>query len=352
MGFIKLSVKRNLGQQSQSDVAAALQTDIWAIFRALRESRCQYGLRPAHLQTLQAMLSFLKPGQGDTVFASNTEICRRVGGIDERTLRRHIDRFVELGFMMRCDSPNRKRYRIRSSDGQCISYGLSLTPLIRRADELLAVAQEIENKRRDKLFLRKQILTALAQIEQACPDSSTPSNIRKTLRRKLSISEYRALLTQAQELSAQMSTVVDMPETEDLSARNGQTDRHLSKSEERSKDSDAHESSKYPDIRTLTSLCDQALAFATQRLETWQDIESHARLLAPMMGIHPASFEKAIIAIGSRKASCAIFLTLQLGRHVRNFGAYFQSITLGRRVQQFDPVRILLRLSKSEPAFA
>ncbi|WP_430450571.1 helix-turn-helix domain-containing protein [Rhodophyticola sp.] len=56
------------------------------------------------------------------------QLCRRVGGIDERTLRRHINRFVELGFIKRNDSSNRKRYRVRSSGGECISYGLSLAP--------------------------------------------------------------------------------------------------------------------------------------------------------------------------------------------------------------------------------
>uniref|UniRef100_A0AAN0M5V2 Helix-turn-helix domain-containing protein n=1 Tax=Yoonia rhodophyticola TaxID=3137370 RepID=A0AAN0M5V2_9RHOB len=127
MAFTKLSIGTAGADASRGPISAA-ETDIWTIFRALRDARSVFGLRPGHIQTLQAMLSFLKPGHGETVFASNNSICQRVGGIDERTLRRHINRFVELGFIKRNDSSNRKRYRVRSSGGHCISYGLSLAP--------------------------------------------------------------------------------------------------------------------------------------------------------------------------------------------------------------------------------
>jgi replication initiation protein RepC len=307
-----------------------------------------FELRPGHIQTLQAMLSFLRPGHGDTVFASNNEICRRVGGIDERTLRRHIDRFVELGFMKRHDSPNRKRYRVRSSDGHSISYGLSLTPLLERASELLSVAQEMENNRRDRIFLRKQILTKLARLEEYDPSNSLLSEVRKTLRRKLTIVEYRNLLTDVDAEYIDMSTAVDAPETIKLPANDGQIVRHHSRSIKEQKDLEDKQVSEPPAIQKLISICDQAISFSTNRLHSWLDIENHARTLAPMMGIHSNTFDKAKTAVGAEKASCAIFIILQLGSQIRDFGAYFHSITLGKRVQQFDPTVLLDRLSKAD----
>ncbi len=348
MTFTKLSIKHPDAHPSPGEAASTAQTDLWAIFRALRDSSSHFGLRPGHMQTLQAMISFLKPGHGDTVFASNSEICRRVGGIDERTLRRHIDRFLELGFMTRHDSPNRKRYRVRSSDGQCISYGLSLSPLLERADDLLAIAQEVENRRRDCIFLRKQILTKLAQLEEFNPESTFPSEVRKALRRKLSIAEYRALLATADTECDLMSTAVDAPRTTILPANDGQTDRHQSRSKKEDKDIERAANTDKPEIRTLTSVCDQATSFTTEKLRTWEDVEGHARNLAPMMGIHPTTFEKAKTAVGAQKASCAIFIMLQLGNRIRDFGAYFHSITLGRRVQQFNPSLLLNRLAGVE----
>lgn len=307
-----------------------------------------FELRPGHIQTLQAMLSFLRPGHGDTVFASNNEICRRVGGIDERTLRRHIDRFVELGFMKRHDSPNRKRYRVRSSDGHSISYGLSLTPLLERASELLSVAQEMENNRRDRIFLRKQILTKLARLEEYDPSNSLLSEVRKTLRRKLTIVEYRNLLTDVDAEYIDMSTAVDAPETIKLPANAGQIVRHHSRSIKEQKDLEDKQVNEPPAIQKLISICDQAISFSTNRLHSWLDIENHARTLAPMMGIHSNTFDKAKTAVGAEKASCAIFIILQLGSQIRDFGAYFHSITLGKRVQQFDPTVLLDRLSKAD----
>ncbi|TMV07443.1 plasmid replication protein RepC [Arenibacterium halophilum] len=351
MAFTKLSVQ-TFGVGKGTPATSTPETDIWAVFRALRDTRSLFGLRPGHVQTLQAMLSFLKPGHGDTVFASNNEICRRIGGIDERTLRRHIDRFVELGFMKRDDSPNRKRYRVRSSEGQAISYGLSLAPLLARADELLAAAQEMENARRDRVFLRKQILTRLAQIDEADPENELTHQLRRVLRRKLSIEEYRALLDELETQCTHMSTPVDAPEPMELSANVGQTVRHQSKSKKEQKDLESGTDIKTLPLQTLTTICDQATSFATHSLKNWHDVESHARTLAPMMGIHESTFESAAKKIGSQKASCAIFIILQMNNRIRDFGAYFHSITLGRRAIDFNPSRLLERLSRSGAAAA
>ncbi|MGJ8629163.1 MAG: plasmid replication protein RepC [Sulfitobacter sp.] len=346
MAFTKLSIKRTAAAPAYG-LTTDPEADIWSIFRALRDSRSMFGLRPGHIQTLQAMLSFLRPGHGDTVFASNNEICRRVGGIDERTLRRHIDRFVELGFMKRHDSPNRKRYRVRSSDGKSISYGLSLTPLLQRASELLSVAQEMENNRRDRIFIRKQILTKLARLEEHDPSNTLLAEVRKTLRRKLTIAQYRALLSEINAEYVAVSTAVDVPEAIKLSANDGQIVRHHSRSIKRLKEIEKNPANKQPTIRKLVSICDQAISFSTNQLHTWTDIENHARTLAPMMGIHSDTFDKAKNAVGSEKASCAVFIILQLGNRIKNFAAYFHSLTLGKRVQNFNPTVLLDKLLKS-----
>lgn len=346
MAFTKLSIEA-AGADATRGSFPPSETDVWTIFRALRDARSVFGLRPGHIQTLQAMLSFLKPGHGETVFASNNSLCQRVGGIDERTLRRHINRFVELGFIKRNDSSNRKRYRVRSSGGECISYGLSLTPLLQRASELIAIAQEMENNRRDRIFVRKQILTKLAHLEEHDPSNAFINHARKALRRKLSLPEYHALLANTDAECQSLSTPDDPPETMELPANDGQTVRHQSKSEEEKKDLDSNIGLEALKPHLLTSVCDQATSFSTERLRNWLDIENHARTLAPMMGIHPETFEKAKNAVGAQKASCAIFIMLQLGKRIRDFGAYFHSITLGQRQNQFDPLALIKRLSEN-----
>lgn len=326
-------------------------TDVWALFRAVRDARHVLGLRPGHIQTLQALLSFLKPGQGLTVFASNATVCHRIGGIDDRTLRRHIARFEALGFLQRHDSSNRKRYRLRASDGASISYGLCLAPLMDRADELLALAQQEENDRRDRIFLRKQILTLLAGLEEHDAENSFVVTTRKLLRRRLDLSDYRRLLAQAKAITTEMSTAVDMPETTYLPANDGQSARHQSKSEKEDLDSRKPIDTEI-EAHTILSVCDQAASFATKKLRNWSDIEVHARTLAPMMGIDHATYTKAQTSIGPRKTSAAVFIILQLGNRIRNLAAYFQSLTLGTRKEHFDPKALIRRLSGEQRSIA
>ncbi|WP_425101132.1 plasmid replication protein RepC [Tropicibacter sp. S64] len=349
MAFTRLSIQATRPESGAGHDTTA-ERDIWAIFRALRDTRALFGLRPGHVQTLQAMLSFLRPGHGETVFASNREICRRVGGIDERTLRRHIDRFIALGFMHRQDSPNCKRYRVTSSDGDSISFGLSLAPLMQRAGELLAAAQEQENARRDRLFLRKQILTKLAVLDEAQRGNTLSSDVRRTLRRNLSLAEYRALLSEITVVCEDLSTTVDVPEPCKLPANDGHNVRHHSRSIKEQKDMETPESADIPTFQELTAVCDQAVSFSATPLDSWVAIESHARILAPMVGIHITKFEKALKEVGSRKASCAIFLILQLGSRIRDFAAYFHSVTLGRRRSDFDPSKLVAQLLRNAPS--
>lgn len=326
--------------------------DIWAVFRALRDARSAFGLKPGHIQTLQALLSFLRPGQGDTVFASNLEICRRTGGVDERTLRRHIDRFVELGMIARHDSPNRKRYRVSSRDGQVISFGLSLSPLLKRAGEFLNAAAELEEIRRDQIFLRKKILVGLAHIQSIEPGNAFADTARKTMRRKLAVDEYRLILEQVADHLRQMSTVVDVVITTKLPANDGQIVRHVSKSEKEEKESEGAKNDQLPSVATLTAVCREATAFAPDPLRTWDDIERHAQNLAPMMGIQSVTFHEASKRIGSERTAAAVFILLQLGTRIRNYAAYFHSITLGKRAECFKPAAILKRISESTYAIA
>lgn len=346
MAFTQLSAKTR-GTSPGGLTDTAIDPGIWSVFRALRDARNLFGLKPAHLQTLQALISFLRPGQGDTIFASNIEICRRIGGIDERTLRRHIERYVELGFIARHDSPNGKRYRVRSSDGRALSFGLSLSPLLARAAEVMDAAKTQEDARRDQIFLRKKLLAKLAQTDLNDPQNSVTQPVRKALRRKLTPCEYRALIVQMDAMLDRMSTVVDVPITVILPANDGQIVRHQSTSEEELKDFEPPPDKKTPDPRLLASVCREAAAYSTGPLQSWTDVRRLAQTLAPMMGIHPQAYQDVGQKIGYEKAASAIFILLQLGRRVRNFAAYFHSLTLSRRAAEFDPSRLLQRLSRT-----
>lgn len=326
--------------------------DIWEVFRALRDARTVFGLKPSHFQTLQAMLSFLKPGQGETIFASNQALCKRAGGIDERTIRRHISRLIKLGFAQRHDSPNGKRFRTRSSEGTCISYGITIAPLLARAEELLALAQKVENERRDCAFLRKKILQVLSLIEAENPNDNFSVEAKRQLRRKLTLAEHRAMLEAVEAYCAHMSTAVDIVEPQELSANDGQNVRHLSKSikEKKDKIEGTHKVNQDQiEPHLLTTACTEATEFASHSLTDWHEIDSHARTLAPMLGLHPEVYTKAREAVGVVKTACALFITIQLGKRVKDYGAYFHSLTLGRHASRFNPKQVLQGMIANTP---
>ena len=91
-----------------------------------------------------------------------------------------------------------------------------------------------------------------------------------------------------------MSTAVDTPKATYLPANDGQNDRHQSKSEKEDKDLEQSETAENPKISTLTTVCSEATAFATNMLRTWDDVEHHARTLAPMLGIYTSSHSKKL----------------------------------------------------------
>lgn len=344
MTFRKAALQAYPAQTSPRNPSTESSTDLWAIFRALRDAHQHYGLRAGQLQTLQAMLSVLKPGQGDTIFASNAELCRRVGGIDERTLRRHIERFVKLGFIQRHSSPNHKRYRLKSSDGASLSFGLSLSPFFKRAAEIIEVARQIQQDQRDRLFLRKKILTQLARLDEARGETEYTLGLRKILRRKLDLAMYQDLWAKIEDEMDQLSTAVDKVETPILPANDGQNARQLSKSKKESIDKEGGESETRPSLQFLKAVCTEACSFSQHPIKTWSDVETHARTLAPMMGIDIQRFQKSIEKIGTWKASSAIFILLQMGHRIKNFAAYFSSLTNDKNCANFRPQQLLKKL--------
>jgi replication initiation protein RepC len=345
MAFRKPAVEAGRPGALAPSATDGSSADHWSVFRALRDAHGYYGLRANHLQSLQAMLSFLKPGQGEIVFACNTEICRRIGGIDERTLRRHIQRLIDRGFISRHDSPNLKRYRVRASNGASLSFGLSLAPFLERAAEIIATAQQLQQEHRDKTFLRKKILAQLTRLDEACGETEQTISIRKTLRRKLTMVQYESISSHVETVCDGITADIGAVKPVMLSANDGQHDRQLSKSLKESIDKETDEPKRQPNIGLLSAVCTEACSFALNAIKTWEDVETHARTMAPMMGIDAHLFEQAAEKQSAWKAASAIFILLQMGRKVRSFAAYFQSLTTGAKSHLFDPGRVLLRMS-------
>ena len=330
---------------------------IWNIFRDIRDAAHALGLRSGHLQTLQALLSFTR-GEFGMVFASNIEICRRAGGIDERTLRRHVKRLVEVGIIHRQDSPNGKRYRVSHPSGNAdATFGFSLSPMKENADQFAATARAVEEEARLCRYLRKKLLSFLYRIEMACGALPEVLAIRQLIRRKIGSDEYRAALSAALEIEAEMTPA----QTTDLSGNDGQTVRHHSTSEKKDMDSDrsnpretipSGRPASHPGtlLRKIVEGCGEAISFSSEKPRSWDDIVRLATTLAPMMGIDRVLLSTATARAGLERVSLAVLLILEMGAQVKNQRAYFTSLMLGRRAESFDPGRVLNRMLARPPA--
>lgn len=326
-------------------------SDIWEVFRDIRDAAHALRLRPGHLQTLQALLSFTR-GQFGMVFASNAEICRRAGGIDERTLRRHVKRLVEASIIFRQDSPNGKRYRVSDPSGQAdATFGFNLSPMEENAARFAAAARAVEEEARLCRYLHKKLLSVLYRIEDTYGVLSEVAAIRRLIRRKLRSDDYRVALSAAEDLEGEMAHA----EVTELSGNDGQSVRHLSKSEKKDMDSDTsgHQEMEVSDdlasnagtvLRKVLQGCREAMSFSFEQPRSWDDIARLAATLAPMIGIDHALLSTAAARVGQARASLTILLILEMGTKIRNQRAYFTSLMLGRRAENFEPSAVLDRM--------
>ncbi|WP_163851932.1 helix-turn-helix domain-containing protein [Pseudooceanicola aestuarii] len=210
------------------------------------------GLRPASVVVVDALLSCLPckdpRGSGDapitpqvllTVFAANDTLCFRAKGITDRQLRRHLERLEDAGLIRRRDSANGKRFPLYRGGKVVGAFGIDLTPLLLRAQELKALAvqrraqaDELRGLRACILKLRAQCLalTLGSEVNQFVEDT------RNIMRRATTtLPQARAILNRLREIlySAPQSpetAAKDTPElpnqTGQMTATDGQNVRH------------------------------------------------------------------------------------------------------------------------------
>ena len=137
----------------------------WTVFRAICAAKTRLGLTERSLAVLDALLSFhpetVLTGEDLIVFPSNDQLALRAHGMAPSTLRRNLAVLVDAGVIIRRDSPNGKRYARKGSDGAINqAFGFDLSPLVARAEEFEASAEEVRAAER-ALRLERERITLL-----------------------------------------------------------------------------------------------------------------------------------------------------------------------------------------------
>jgi len=362
---------RAIGRGAAQCTPKQSPTGIWQTFRCLIEARSRIGVSAQALATLRALISFLKDGQGMVVYASNRTISARAEGISERTIRRHIAALTNAGLLGRQDSANRKRYRIDHPDGYAEAFGLDLSPIVARAGEIEEMAEEVARERKLVSYWRKKLSALIYRADCTAAHTELLGEMRPALRRKLSSNVLEGLCSELEAaLAAEDPTAheghppeddaPDMASSDnppalsevsvetDLSAIDGQSVRHKVSSEKEHIDSDcapAQSDAPVADaalLRKVADACPGAMSFAERKPVTWWELEAHAWTLAGWCGIGPDLLAAATLRIGKQAVALTVLGLSERMERIRNVPAYFNAITMGRKSEGYDALKLVL----------
>ena len=101
-------------------------------------------------------------------------------------------------------------------------------------------------------------------------------------------------------------------------------------------------------IRERLDACPQATQFLLNDIETLDDVIAHARTLAPMIGIDAKNYQAAQDRQGRIGAAITVWALMQIHERIHEVGAYFRSITSGKKSGDFDPIILVKRLAASQ----
>ncbi|MCX7567881.1 plasmid replication protein RepC [Sulfitobacter sp. F26169L] len=322
------------------------------VIETIRNAAPRLGLSPTVITTLDAMLSCLAPKRNHhTVFASNSTLTFRRNGISDRTLRRHAAILEDAGLLQRNDSPNKKRFTRHSKmEGKTLRFGFDLSPLFSRLFEISALAAEVIEEKAQIKYQRTKLRAIANNRINVDPEDHLALAIFKKLRRKLSLQNCEEMLMSLQETTLAAETVDGSytSDTTQMADNDGRNVRHHHRSNK--EDIDRNPPSSSPDaevdisVSQLKTACPAAMEFALNKIETSHDVVAHARTLAPMLGINNQSYNAAVEHLGQLRAAATVWAIMQFHEKIKAVGAYFHSITIGKKSSGFSPEKLIKRL--------
>lgn len=371
----------------QNQPSAPTDDGRWNMLDLLTEAREALHLSVDDILVVRALLTFLPKGdfhsgsESKVVFPSNLTLAARCGGMEERTLRRHMARLEKLGFIKRKLSPSKKRFACRDHNGRIIAaYGMDLAPLISALPDIEHSVYTVREEAAAALFLQTRIRDCLYRLTSEVTDQPRLLShederlLRNLLRRKPVLSALRTTLDHLESLLDHIeATEICAEPTHHLSVTDGQSVRHIQSSKKEYEESECnlpssttHSAStiKTKTSQTLTragskdeadkNVCDESLtfhrcqdalkeglSFATFAIETWADLVRLSSQLAPMIGIPRDVLDNAMRIMGAVKASLTILAIIEMRDRVKKPGAYLRALCDRAGRQEFSIARMI-----------
>jgi replication initiation protein RepC len=373
----QLQVRRAVEEAGKPGSNAPAAVNKWQICRTLTEVRERLGVTDRSLSVLNALLSFHpetalslpKPragaaddplaasGEGASascdliVFPSNRQLGQRAHGMAPATLWRHLTALVEAGLIIRRDSPNGKRYARKDASGQerfSDAFGFDLTPLVARAPEFEALAEEVRATQKKRYLTKERISLLRRDVSKSITlglDESLPGDWESYRQRAMAlmtplrrIRDDRDLEALAAELAAlrmdvtkALESCINVPDSmrndhhseqhQSNSNTNSASDLEpASKEEGRKVEVDAlaataSEPRTYP-LGLVMEACPDLREYAPGgQVKSWNEFLAAAGAVRPMIGISPDAWREAQDVLGKLEAHVVVATILQRSIH-------------------------------------
>lgn len=362
--------------------------DRWKALRALTEARDHYQISHRTIAVLEALLSFypdkmLDPSNQLIVFPSNYELSMRLRGMSAPTIRRHLASLISLGFLMRKDSPNGKRFVRRDSDGEiAMAFGFDLAPFVFKSEEIenqAHFAREFARKKQELRFTITIHLRDISKTVQAALVEQRDGGWETLLARlqslsgrverngtieNLSIREQALAELRADAESLYISTLSE----QEMSANDIKNERHIQNSHIDSLDyktqrekpvyetpqtiissvkTNSHTTEPQKLAQTLRS-CPQIQSYAAHGIHNWSDLINTAGHIRSMLGISSSAWKNACEIMGEATAAVTIAVILERSETIHSAGGYLRKLTQRAQMGQYSIKPVLKALNKTK----
>ncbi len=337
--------------------------DKWTLYKDVCEAKSVLGTNDRALAVLSALLSFypdseLSEENGLVVFPSNKQLSLRAHGMPDTSLRRNLASLIDAGLILRRDSPNGKRYAHKGRGGDIEeAFGLSLAPLLARADEIAQAADQVRaaalhlKRTRERITLQRRDISKL--IEVAVEEGAEGDwnglwcrfrAVVDAIPRRAGIQELEAILDELVAIRAEVDKSLEYLENDvNMDGNDDQYGRQHTESnpdsifefepaleksggqvEPRSRTAEPPKG--YP-LGLILKACPDIIDYAVDGIGSWRELMATAAQVRGYLGISPSAYADALDVLGQENAAIVIACILQRAQHINSAGGYLRALT-------------------------
>lgn len=337
--------------------------DKWQLFKDVCEAKSLLGTNDRALAVLSALLSFypdseLSQENGLVVFPSNKQLSLRAHGMPDTSLRRNLASLIDAGLILRRDSPNGKRYAHKGRGGEVEeAFGLSLAPLLARADEIAQAADQVRaealhlKRTRERITLQRRDISKLIEVAVEEDVAGDWNGLWRRFRavvdaipRRAVISELEVILDELVEIRAEVdNALTSLDNSRNMDGNDVQIGRQHTESnpdsifefepaleksggEAEPRTRTAEPPKGYP-LGLILKACPDILDYAVDGIANWRDLMATAAQVRGFLGVSPSAYADALDVLGQENTAIVIACILQRAQHINSAGGYLRALT-------------------------